>query len=36
MWKDIKDYEGLYQINEYGVIRSLDRVVIDKNGREIK
>lgn len=26
MWKDIKDYEGLYQVNNYGRIRSLDKL----------
>ncbi|WP_298774960.1 NUMOD4 domain-containing protein [uncultured Empedobacter sp.] len=26
-WKDIKEYEGLYQINSKGEVRSLDRVV---------
>lgn len=34
MWKDIKGYEGYYQINELGDVRSLDRVVVcgDKGG----
>ena len=27
IWKDIKDYEGLYQISNLGNVRSLDRVV---------
>lgn len=27
IWKDIKDYEGLYQISSYGRVRSLDRYV---------
>lgn len=27
MWKDIKNFEGFYQINEKGEIRSLDRTV---------
>ena len=26
VWKDIKGYEGLYQISNYGIIRSLDRL----------
>ena len=26
-WKDIAGYEGIYQINEYGFIKSLSRVV---------
>ena len=34
-WKDIKGYEGLYQVSNYGEERSLDRIVIDKNGREM-
>ena len=25
IWKDIKDYEGLYQINNYGIIKSLPK-----------
>ena len=27
IWKDIKDYEGLYQVSNLGRIRSLDRLV---------
>lgn len=27
VWKDIKDYEGLYQVSNTGLVRSLDRVV---------
>ena len=33
-YKDIKGYEGLYQISEDGVVRSLDRVTTGVNGRE--
>lgn len=33
MWKDIKDYEGWYQISDSGVVRSLDRTVYYKDGR---
>lgn len=32
VWKDIKGYEGIYQVSNMGKIRSLTRVVIDKNG----
>lgn len=32
IWKDIKDYEGLYQVSNLGRVRSLDRVVLQKNG----
>lgn len=28
-WIDIKGYEGLYQISDYGQIRSLDRIIQD-------
>ena len=32
IWKDIKDYEGLYQVSNYGRIKSLKRKVKTKNG----
>ncbi len=32
MWKPVKDYEGYYEINEYGVVRSLDRYITKSNG----
>lgn len=32
IWKDIKDYEGCYQVSNLGRVRSLDRV--DRNGRK--
>ena len=37
-WKDIEGYEGIYQVSDGGRIRSVDRVVISKNGvkREVK
>ena len=28
IWKDIKDYEGLYQVSNLGRVKSLDRVTI--------
>ena len=31
IWKDIKDYEGLYQISNYGRIKSLSRKVFRYN-----
>ena len=31
IWKDIDDYEGLYQVSNFGRVRSLDRYV-DNNG----
>ena len=27
IWKDIKDYEGLYQVSNYGRIKSLKRII---------
>lgn len=32
IWKDIKDYEGLYQVSNRGRVRSLDRMVKGKGG----
>lgn len=32
-WKDIKGYEGLYQVSDFGNVRSLDRDVLYSNGR---
>jgi hypothetical protein len=36
VWKDIKDYEGIYQVSNQGRVRSLDRIVVNKNGINIK
>lgn len=32
IWKDIKGYEGLYQVSNLGRVKSLDRVIIKNNG----
>lgn len=32
-WKDITGYEGLYQVSNYGRVRSLDRTVVNKHGK---
>lgn len=32
MWIDIKGYEGLYAVNQFGQVRSYDRIIIQKNG----
>ena len=32
IWKDINDYEGLYQVSNFGNVRSLDRIVNNPNG----
>lgn len=35
IWKDIKHYEGLYQISNYGNVKSIKRKVKNKNGFRI-
>lgn len=32
VWKDIKNYEGYYQVSNLGNVRSLDRHITHKNG----
>jgi len=34
VWKDIKGYEGLYQVSNMGRVKSLERTVTRKNGRK--
>lgn len=34
IWKDIKGYEGLYQVSDLGRVKSLDVIRIDSIGRE--
>lgn len=34
VWKDIPEYKGVYQVSNLGRVKSLDRIVIDKNGRK--
>lgn len=36
MYKAIKGYEGIYEINELGKIRSIDRIVESKDGKVMK
>ncbi|QBX24934.1 HNH homing endonuclease [Streptococcus phage Javan220] len=31
-WRDIKDYEGIYQVSNYGRVRSCTRIITYKNG----
>lgn len=33
-WIDVKGYEGLYQVSNLGNVKSLNRLVIQKNGKE--
>ena len=35
MYKSIKGYEGIYEVNELGQVRSVDRMVERKDGRTI-
>ncbi len=36
IWKDIQGYEGLYQISEYGDVKSLERAVKAPQGIRVK
>jgi hypothetical protein len=33
VWKDIKGFEGLYQVSNMGRVRSLDRTIVARNGQ---
>lgn len=35
IWKDILGYEGLYQVSNYGKVKSLSRVKISKNASSV-
>lgn len=34
IWKDIKEYEGIYQVSNQGRIKSLERIVA--NNKKVK
>ena len=34
VWRDVKGYEGLYQVSDKGRVKSLERAFIDKIGRK--
>ena len=34
VWRDVKGYEGLYQVSSDGRVKSLERTFIDKSGRK--
>lgn len=36
VWRDIEGYEGLYQVSSFGRVKSLDRVVADKNRKRTR
>lgn len=33
IWKPLLDYEGFYEVSNLGNVRSLDRIILNKNGR---
>lgn len=33
IWKNINGYEGYYQISNYGNVKSMERIIYDKNGK---
>lgn len=35
-WRPVVGYEGLYEVSDWGNVRSLDRIIVDKNGREMR
>ena len=35
-WKDISGYEGIYQVSNFGRIKSLERVLVYSNGRKAR
>ena len=36
IWKDIRGHEGRYQVSDRGRVRSLDRITVDKRGRNYR
>ena len=36
IWKAIKGYEGLYEVSNMGKVRSLDRIIVERNGKTQK
>lgn len=35
-WRPVVAYDGYYEVSDYGRVRSVDRVVVDKNGRSMR
>lgn len=33
IWKSIPGYQGIYEVSDHGQVRSLDRIVVMRNGR---
>lgn len=36
MWDDIEGFEGKYQVNEYGVVRGVERTTVGKKKRQLE
>ena len=34
IWRDVEGYEGLYQVSNYGRVKSLEREIVYKDGRK--
>lgn len=34
-WRPVVGYEGLYEVSDWGNVRSLERIITDKNGRKM-
>ena len=35
IWKDIKDYKGIFQVSNLGNVRSLDKTILTKDGKTV-
>lgn len=35
IWRDIKGYDGLYQVSNEGRVKSVDRVIETSNGKRL-
>ena len=36
VWRDIIGYDGLYQVSDFGRVRSLDRIIATRRGKEVR
>ena len=36
IWRGVLNHESSYEVSNFGRVRSKDRIIIDKNGREMK
>lgn len=35
-WKAIRNYEGYYEVSDTGLVRGVDRIIVDKNGKTFR